>query len=47
MYQRLIAKKKKNLRKTVRAMIAWYHIIFYMILSCYKLSIKLDLYNFL
>ena len=40
-------KKKKNLRKTVWAMMALYHMIFYMILSCYKLSIKLDLYNFL
>ena len=39
--------KKKNLRKTVWAMMALYHMIFYMILRCYKLSIKLDLYNFL
>ena len=38
---------EKNLRKTVWAMMALYHMIFYMILSCYKLSIKLDLYNFL
>ena len=38
---------EKDLRKTVWAMMALYHMIFYMILSCYKLSIKLDLYNFL
>ena len=38
--------EKKNLRKTVWAMMALYHMIFYMILSCYKLSIKLDFVQF-